>query len=103
VFEQAAFEALIVSMLGCLLSELFLKTWWGFVPFAVAGLVHGARRGRRLRRDVCSDKACEAELAPALSRCSRCGGEIMGHLRPGDDRLAMQEKFFEEARRRGSS
>jgi hypothetical protein len=103
VAERAVVEGGAVGALGCLLSYVLLRTWLGLVPFALLGVILGVRRGRRGRRDVCSDKGCATELAPGLTRCPNCGGEIMGHLRPGDDRLAMQEKLAEAARRRSET
>jgi hypothetical protein len=100
VGPQALLEASVWGAGGFLLSWMLYRSWLGLVPFALVGLVRGWRRGLRSRHDVCSDRDCGAALDPAATRCPDCGGEIMGYLDSSRDRLAMEDKFAEEARRR---
>jgi hypothetical protein len=96
----AVSDSAVLGALGLILSTLLFHSWLGLVPFAVAGVVSGVRRGRRTRMDLCSDAGCRTTLAPSLTRCPNCAGEIMGRLDHEDERLAMEERFREAARER---
>ena len=78
---------------------------FGAIPLAIAGhagamlgimggaWVAGFSIGRRVRRETCSDPSCGVTLAPALPRCSRCGGDIAGTLQRGENRLEAEERL----------
>lgn len=62
----------------------------------------GAVIGKRWRRDVCSDPACEERLAPGVRSCPRCGGEIAGEIAHRDERLEREEELDALARQAGA-
>lgn len=90
----------LVGAVGITVSQLFLGTWLAGLPLVLAGLIVGVRRGRRTRRDECSDSDCATTLDPAWTRCPTCAGEIMGRLDHPEDRLEMEERLAAAARRR---
>jgi hypothetical protein len=97
----AVVDAAGLGALGLALSFWLLESWMGCVPFVVAGVFSGVRRGRPRGGGVCSDAGCRAALDPDAQRCPNCAGEVMGVLQYEDQRLEMEERFAEEARRRG--
>jgi hypothetical protein len=64
--------------------------------FAFVGVLAGIVLGRRGAHDVCSDQQCEAFLAPELTRCPHCGGDIRGRIRHADERLAAEDRIRAE-------
>ena len=85
---------------GIILAIPLFGSWFGVLPFVLAAFLWRKRRGQGARYTYCSDAGCRVVLASDLTRCPSCGGEIMGEIDAEDDRLAMEEKVEEEAKRR---
>jgi hypothetical protein len=100
VANYAMFGSTSAGTVGLILSGLLFRSWLGLLPFAVAGFAWGVRRGRAASRDVCSDAGCRVVLAPELTRCPNCAGEIMGRLEHPDDRLEAEEQYEQAAKER---
>ena len=100
LFPMIGFGTVIATIPG-IASTLLFESWLAAVLVFLLGAAIGAWTGLRTRREKCSDAECDATLEAGLSRCPKCGGEIMGSISYPDERLAMEEKFAKEAARRG--
>jgi hypothetical protein len=75
---------------GALLWRWAGSPLWALVGIGV-GLVLRAVLGGP-RPDACSDPECQADLAPGLTQCPRCGGAIAGSLTDPSRRLDEPEE-----------
>ena len=65
----------------------------------IVGTAMGAAYGQQIRWEECSEPECSAVIEPGTSKCSNCGGKIVGSISDAKERFEAREKYYQDIRR----